>query len=221
MDKETNRIENITSTAEIITFLRGFPSLTLKLSLGGKQNDGMCVRIHLIPVCFATICHSESNLKDIRVFISPRNEGGCAFLCGVVLLCLTKIEHRGEWSCSVLLHHALPDDLLAESEGEGVCCCSDLVLCLHMGHVFCIGTTDGHHPVSHPDASLSCLPGRGQLERRKTQGTESREKLEVHVDRVFTGDDGWMWMKTCLNRQLQGQKCTNNSDHKITEILIL
>lgn len=64
-----------------------------------------------------------------------------------------------------MLHHTSPDNLLAEGEGEGVCCCSDLVLCLHMGHVLCIGVADGHHPVSHTDTSLSCLPTRGQLQK--------------------------------------------------------
>lgn len=84
-----------------------------------------------------------------------------------------------------LFHNALQCDLLAEGEGEGGCCCSDLVLCLHMGHLFCIGLTDGHHPVSHPDTSLSCLPARNQLEKRR------HRKLEVHEDRVFTGDDSY------------------------------
>ncbi len=81
------------------------------------------------------------------------------------------------------MHHALPDDdLLAEGEGEGVCCCSDLVLCLHVGHVLCVSVIDGHHPVSHPDTGLSCLPAGGQLEEGKhREGT--RQKLKVHEDR--------------------------------------
>lgn len=71
------------------------------------------------------------------------------------------------WSESSLCHNASSHGLLAEGEGERVCCCSDLVLRLHMGHVFCISVADGHHPVSYPDTSLSCLAARGQLEKRK------------------------------------------------------
>ncbi|KAA8589093.1 hypothetical protein FQN60_010438 [Etheostoma spectabile] len=48
-----------------------------------------------------------------------------------------------------------------------------------MGHFFCIGTTDGHHPVSHPDTSLSCLPGRGQLKEEKNPW--DRKQREVRV----------------------------------------
>lgn len=60
--------------------------------------------------------------------------------------------------------------LLAEGEGEGVCRRSDGVLCLHVGHVLCVGVADGNDPVSHPDAGLSRLSPWGQLERENTEG---------------------------------------------------
>lgn len=90
-----------------------------------------------------------------------------------MLLCLSEIKQRASNHEDGALHHALPVDLLAEGEGESVCCCSDLVLCLHVGHVFCIGVTNGHNPVAHTNTSLSCLPTWGQLEgenrgRRRT-----------------------------------------------------
>ena len=76
---------------------------------------------------------------------------------------------EGERSCGVLCIM-----LLVEGEGEGVCCRSDLVLCLYMGHVLCISIIDGHHPVSHSNTSLSCLSARGQLEKKKRQGQKDR-----------------------------------------------
>lgn len=94
-------------------------------------------------------------------------------------LCLTEIS-RGY--CCITQSHDLP----AEGEGEGVCRCSDLVLGLHMSHVFCIRVIDGHHPVAYPDASLSCLPTWGQLGKQNNKGTETTQRLEVHEDRSGT-----------------------------------
>lgn len=67
------------------------------------------------------------------------------------------------------------NNLLCEGQGEALFCCSDGVLCLHMGHVFCVGVVDGHHTVSHPDTGLSRLPAWGQLDRRK-------QKLDILED---------------------------------------
>lgn len=72
------------------------------------------------------------------------------------------------------------NNLLCEGQGEAVFCCSDGVLCLHMGHVFCIGVVDGHNPVSHPHTGLSCLPTWGQLDRR-------RQKLDARDLRRWLG----------------------------------
>lgn len=110
--------------------------------------------------------------------LSLQKEDVCFVVIYAAVFDRDKME--GERSGSVLLHHALPDDLLAEGEGEGVCCSSDLVLCFNMGHVLCIEVIDGHHPVSYPYAGLSCLPARGQLEKR-----EHRARNQVHEDRVF------------------------------------
>lgn len=87
------------------------------------------------------------------------------------------------WSESSLCHNASSHGLLAEGEGERVCCCSDLVLRLHMGHVFCISVADGHHPVSYPDTSLSCLAARGQLEKKKTSSQKcTRGTIKNHIN---------------------------------------
>lgn len=69
-------------------------------------------------------------------------------------------------------------DLLVEGEGQGVCRCSDLVLRLHVGHLFCICLIDGHHPVSHADASLGRLTAWGQLDRGEHGDRNRREVNE-------------------------------------------
>lgn len=152
-------------------------------------------------MCFATICHMEANFKDIKVFYLSKGWGRICVLWWFMRLCLTEIKMEGEWSCSALLHHALPDDLLAEGEGEGVCCRSDLVLCLHMGHVLCISVIDGHHPVSYPDTSLSCLPARGQLEKRK-----QRNRKQTGVRGAWRQEMTVMWKKTCTEEQIRGTR---------------
>lgn len=99
---------------------------------------------------------------------------------------------------STLLHHELPDDLPAEGEGKGVCCCSNLVLCFHVGHILGIGVTDGDHPVSHPDSGLSCLSTRCKLEENNNlvrEGYQSRynRKLQWSLRGIKT--------KNCLDEE--------------------
>lgn len=89
-------------------------------------------------------------------------------MCYVVIYAAVVSRHD-KTECVRALHHsciAQTNDLLAEGEGERVCCCSDLVLCLDMSHVLCVGLTDGHYPVSDPNTSLSCLTPWGQLEEK-------------------------------------------------------
>lgn len=145
--------------------------------------------ITLIPMCSATICHIDANFKDIKVFYLSKDWRRICVLWWFMLLCLTEIKWRV--SDSVVLHHAPSDDLLAEGEGEGVCCCSDRVLCLHMGHIFCINVIDGHHPVSDPDTSLSCLPAWGQLDKRK-----HGDRNQTEVRGAWGQEMTVMWMKT-------------------------
>lgn len=94
-------------------------------------------------------------------------------LCGDLCCYSKEIKMQAE---SMMLHHALPDDLLAKGEGERVCCCSDLVLCLHVGHILCVSVTNGHHPVSNTDSSLSCLSARRQLKERENTKRRLEEK---------------------------------------------
>lgn len=98
--------------------------------------------------------------------LQNKNKSGyCFVVIYATVFDRDKMESERSWT--LLLRHTLLNDLLAESEGEGVCCCSDLVLCLHVGHVLCVGVADGHHPVSHPNTGLSCLSAWSQLEETK------------------------------------------------------
>lgn len=124
-----------------------------------------------LNVCCLNFNTETSRSLGSVLYLSKEWRRICFF--GMIYAAVSEIRWWGgaEMFCCIMQSH----DLLAEGEGEGVCRCSDLVLCLHMSHVFCIGVIDGHHPVAYPNTGLSCLPTWGQLEKQpKNKGTEVR-----------------------------------------------
>lgn len=79
-----------------------------------------------------------------------------------------------------------------------------------MGHVFCVGVVDGHHPVSHTHTGLSCFPTWGQLDRR-------RQKLDAHDlrERLGSVPCGLMMGDILVLQQPFQAKYRNSEDRKV------